>query len=150
VITFIAELSPFRGNSEKDNSQNSLVTQLSSINNLFGDDAEEQRVFIAVTEKLFETTSVFYKRQFFLFLFGFMIPFICQIFYCSAEWSVWLLNSICMATQVIFFLLEMVQFKIKGKKYFEMWNIIDCFNSLLYACYFVARMRNTESLLPRM
>jgi hypothetical protein len=150
VLTFIAELRPFRGNSEKDNSLNSLVTQLASINSKFADDAEEQKVIIAVTEKLFETTSVFYQRQFFLFFFGFMVPFICQIFYCSAEWSVRLLISICMATNAIFFLLEMVQFRIKGRKYFDMWNVIDCFVFVLFGGYVVARMRNTESLLPRM
>jgi len=106
-------------------------------------------VFIAVAEKLFETTNIFYKSQFFLFFFGFMVPFICQIFYCETASSVYITVTVCMITQVLFYLLEVVQMIVKGKRYFEFWNLVDCLLFGVFVIYYVTRLVNNGPLLPR-
>jgi hypothetical protein len=106
-------------------------------------------VFISVTDILFRTTSVFYKAQFFLFFFGFMCPFICQIFYCEQPSTVRLTVTVCMITQILFFLLEVVQMFIKGSRYFEFWNLVDCVLFAVFIVYYITRMANTDPLLPR-
>jgi hypothetical protein len=78
-----------------------------------------------------------------------MIPFIWQIFYCEDAWSVRLVVSICMVTQVCFFLLEVVQMCIKGREYFEFWNLVDCLLFGVFTVYYIARMGNTDPLMPR-
>jgi hypothetical protein len=67
ILNYIAELHVFRGSKAVDHDKdhecdlNEFVSLLANINEKFGDDAEEQRVFLAVTDKLFETTSGFYR-----------------------------------------------------------------------------------------
>jgi len=145
-MSYVAELSLFRGKEGERGCLclNDFVTLLSNINAKFGDDAEEQRVLIAVTDKMFETTSGFYRAQFYLFFFGFMIPFICQIFYCEDPAMVRLVTTVCMITQVAFFILEVVQMCVQGSAYIEMWNMIDVFLFFMFSGYYVARMQNTD------
>jgi len=149
INNYFVELEPFRGTSNKPCGLNKFVALQAAINNKFGEDAEEQRVFVAVTDHLFETTSVFYKSQFFLFFFGFMIPFICQIFYCESAASVYITVTVCMISQILFFLLEVVQMVVKGSRYFEFWNLIDVLLFAVFVIYYLFRMTNTEKLLPR-
>ena len=54
-----------------------------------------------------------------------------------------------MVTQIIFFLLELVQMAVKKAKYITIWNMVDCSLFLIYVVYFCFRVGNTDKLLPR-
>ena len=111
------------------------------VNEVYGDNIETRRDIQNIIDSLFVTTQKIIKVQFFIFIFGYMAPFILQLFYAESNGAVIALNTLCLITQIFFIFIEGLQMRNSGWKYFKvMWNIIDLSLFLVYCIYYINRM----------
>ena len=83
------------------------------MNETFGHEIEDQHFMKLFIDCHFEQTRTTIIRIFMVYLLGFVIPFIVQIFLVD-QTTVIALCLICLACQLFFLLLEFLQVKLKG------------------------------------
>lgn len=107
----------------------------------FPDQIENQKFLQLLIDDQFNQSKVIIHRLAWLYIIFFFIPFVYQI-HLDDVWTVRIINLVCLAVQLIFFLYEMMIFKTKGLKlYFRLdqWNKNDFVKFFIYVAYFVVR-----------
>ena len=82
--------------------------------------------------------------QFLVFLIGFYIPFILQLFFFRHDHFVIICNLVCFITQTLFFTIEIIQARYRGyEDYFDDFqNKVDMALIFVTYMYIIARMTN--------
>jgi hypothetical protein len=90
------------------------------------------------------------KAQFFVFTFGFFVPFFLQLFLVTDPGRVKYLNLLCLFTQFLFMTVEVFQILKQGRYYFyDFWNVVDIVLFFTYLVYFFGRIFDSgSSVLP--
>jgi hypothetical protein len=128
-----------------------------------GENIEGMKILEAMINSNFHKSQVFTQGQFWIYSIFFTVPFCIQmvielhqddekddISIGHRHVAVTILNSVCMVTQVAFYLfVEVVQMKALGKQYFkELTNLNDTLQFVIYTVYFVLRMTTNGTVVP--
>jgi hypothetical protein len=88
----------------------------------------------------FVRTKAFLERMLGFYLVGFLLPFVVSL----STSSILLLNvayTLCLFTQIFFFLFELIQLKEQRLEYFQdFWNLIDTSQFVLFVLLYVIKM----------
>lgn len=129
-----------------------LANTLSQIVNKYDYKIEKYTSVRFMVDCQFETTYKFFRFQCILYICGFFIPLMTQIFLLSdSPWLVRLCNMSCLATSCFFLGLEYIQLQDVGWAEYagDFYNIVDMAMFVTYVAYFVLRMADPASaLLP--
>jgi len=103
-----------------------------------------------IVDYQFITTKWFLQIMFRFYLLGFLVPFFISI---SIEGKFFLHVSytVCLFTQIFFFMFELIQLKEQRWAYFsDVWNIVDTsqflFFTILYFCKMLTNFENDTFL----
>jgi len=150
IDNFVVEITQFRCTHKATMGLFELINLLKKINAEFGTDIDQQYVMQSVVDYFFQTTAKYFKIQGFTFFLFVVLPFLTQIFNTDlTEDQVQLCLHISMLTQLLFFILELIQFKVYRQSYFEFNNLTEVLMFALYLWYYIERLGNLSSTLPR-
>ena len=93
-----------------------------------------------MTDSLFNVSMYVVRVQIWLLTFGFIVPFVWQLFYTESHSTRFKCSCLCLAISVFFFILELNQMREKGKKYVDLWNFVDIAVFIAFICYFRASL----------
>ena len=151
VDNFIVEITEFRSKNGKVIGLYEFLKLLSSINKEFGSDIDNQFVFQAATDYFFQTTAKYFKIQFILFFTFCTLPFLVQVFNQDLDMDQKrLCVDVAMLTQILFIAGELVQLCVYGMDYLSWDNFIDVLMFVVWAYYYMQRVEDLKSHLPRL
>lgn len=104
---------------------------------MFGEDVSKMDEIQYLINSMYFNDVWIIKMQFYIFLFGFMIPFLLQIRPIEGlieKKSIMWMNICCMITQSMFVLQELKQISIEGKGYFT--QIMNYAQWMMFVLYF--------------
>jgi hypothetical protein len=116
----------------------------------FGEDIEDQSDIRNIIDALFIKDAWVIRVQMFIFVFGFMIPFLLQLLSLRDPSSVMTCLNICLFTEILFLGIEIQQIYDQQWSYFKsVWNITDLSMFLLFWVYYVIRSdKPNREMLP--
>lgn len=121
-------------------------------NEKYGDKIEVQRDIKNIIDSIFMRTHWVIELQFLVFLFGFCLPFMIQLFYTRSAGVVVYCVLSCLITQVLFLGIEVLQMRKLGLRVYasNVWNLFDCSLFLLFCAYACMRLLDpSANVIPQ-
>jgi len=103
-----------------------------------------------IVDYQFITTKWFLQIMFRFYLLGFLVPFFISISI-EGKFLLHVSYTVCLFTQIFFFMFELIQLKEQRWAYFsDVWNIVDTsqflFFTILYFCKMLTNFENDTFL----
>lgn len=103
-----------------------------------------------IVDYQFITTKWFLQLMFRFYLLGFLVPFFISISI-EGKFLLHVSYTVCLFTQIFFFMFELIQLKEQRWAYFsDVWNIVDTsqflFFTILYFCKMLTNFENDTFL----
>ena len=126
-------------------SEHNFAMLLMALNQAYGKEIDDQLEVMRCIDYIFSKNLWIIKAQFYIFLLGFLVPFLLQMLQYQTTTYVILYNCSCLVTQMFFFGQEVLQFCRDWESYMrDIWNYPQVLSFVLYLVYFTLRVREPE------
>jgi hypothetical protein len=114
-------------------------------NEFYGKDIDEQCEIQNLIDDMYLKNVWIIKCQFYMFIFGFMCPFLLQVIKKDDSQYVIIMITICLVSQSIFMLQELRQIQIQGYIYFtDVMNFMQIMIFGLFIWYYRRRLEKPD------